>query len=161
MIKGWIIHKETAFAPRIAFLKHTHSTAQRWSLPVPIALAILPNGLRAEPSQSVSNSCPSKDFQEETKEYVARNPSFSATMSLKFFVTKWVVLNVSLKLASGRPPQESSRTHGSCQNSYLKTHFKINTCRRLSPKNYAGVTGNYAGVTTRHSLAILRKTLRF
>ena len=52
MIKGWIIHKEAAFAPRIVFLEHTHSTAQHWGLPVPIALAHLPNGLRAEPSQN-------------------------------------------------------------------------------------------------------------
>ena len=124
MIKGWIIHTETAFALRIVFLEHTHSTAQHWSLPVPIALAHLPNGLRAEPSQNVSNSCPSKDFQEETKEYVARNPSLSATVSLKFFVAKWVALHVSLKLASGRPPQESSRTHGSCQNSSLNNFSK-------------------------------------
>ena len=40
--------------------------------------------------------CPSKDFQEETKEYVARNPSFPATVSLKFFVAKWVALHVFL-----------------------------------------------------------------
>ena len=78
MIKGWIIHKETAFAPRVVFLEHTHSTAQHWSLPVPIPLAHLPNGLRAEPSRNISNLCPSKDFQEETKE------SFSAAVSLKF-----------------------------------------------------------------------------
>ena len=73
MIKGWIIHKQTAFAPRVVFLEHTHST-QRWSLPVPIALAHLPNGLRAEPSQNISKFVPK----------VARSPSFSATVSLKF-----------------------------------------------------------------------------
>ena len=58
------------------------------NLPVPIALAHLPNGLRAEPSQNISNLCPSKDFQEETKEHVAMNSSFSATVSLKCFFTK-------------------------------------------------------------------------
>ena len=31
---------------------------------------------------------------------------FSATVSLKFFVTKQVALHVSLKLASGRPPNK-------------------------------------------------------
>ena len=58
------------------------------NLPVPIALAHLPNGLRAEPSQNISNLCPSKGFQEETKEHVAMNSSFSATVSLKCFFTK-------------------------------------------------------------------------
>ena len=65
------------------------------NLPVPIALAHLPNGLRAKPSHNISNLCPSKDFQEKTKEYVARNPSFSATVSLKCFFTKWVALHDS------------------------------------------------------------------
>ena len=65
------------------------------NLPVPIALAHLPNGLRAEPSQNISNLCPSKDFQEETKEHVAMNSSFSATVSLKCFFTKWVALHDS------------------------------------------------------------------
>ena len=65
------------------------------NLPVPIALAHLPNGLRAEPSQNISNLCPSKYFQEETKEHVAMNSSFSATVSLKCFFTKWVALHDS------------------------------------------------------------------
>ena len=47
MIKGWILHKRTAFAPREVFVENTHCTTKRWSLPVPIALAHLPNGLRA------------------------------------------------------------------------------------------------------------------
>ena len=143
MIKGWIIHKQTAFGPRIVFLEHTHSTAQHWSLPVPIALAHLPNGLRAGPSQNVSNSCPSKDFQEETKEYVARNPSFSATVSLKFFVTKWVALHVSLMLASGRPPQESSRTHGSCQNSSLNNQNLQKTQSKKLRRSYGKSRRSY------------------
>ena len=65
------------------------------NLPVPIALAHLANGLRAKPSHNISNLCPSKDFQEKTKEYVARNPSFSATVSLKCFFTKWAALHDS------------------------------------------------------------------
>ena len=28
MMKGWIIHKQTTFAPRIVFLEHTHSKTQ-------------------------------------------------------------------------------------------------------------------------------------
>ena len=58
------------------------------NLPVPIALAHLPNGLRAEPSQNISILCPSKDFQEETNEDVEMNSSFSATVSLKYFFYK-------------------------------------------------------------------------
>ena len=85
------------------------------NLPVPIALAHLPNGLRAEPSQNISNLCPSKDFQEETKEHVAMNSSFSATVSLKCFFQSGLLsmilmlLNVSIKLASGRPPKKVAK----------------------------------------------------
>ena len=170
MIKGWIIHKETAFAPRIVFLEHTHSTAQHWSLPLPVALAHLPNGLRAGPSQNVSNSCPSKDFQEETKEYVARNPFLCNRVS-KVFCYKVGCSSCVFKACLRTAP----RTHGSCQNSSLKNCSIFKTFRRLSPKkcagvtanyagitgNYPGVTGNYAGVTTRHFKATLCKTLRF
>ena len=103
-------------------LDHTHgnclcaassSFGAHSNLPVPIALAHLPNGLRAEPSQNISNLCPSKYLQEETKEHVAMNSSFSATVSLKCFFLQsgllsmiLMLLNVSLKLASGRPPNK-------------------------------------------------------
>ena len=61
--------------------------------------------------------CPSKDVQKQTKEYVARNLSFSATVSLKLFY-KVGCFPAFLAFASRpRPPNKrSSRTQGSSQN---------------------------------------------
>ena len=98
MIKRWIIHKETLRLDHTqgnCFCAASSFSGAHSNLPVPIALAHLPNGLRAEPSQNISNLCPSKDFQEEAKEHVAMNSSFSATVSLKCFFAKWVALHDS------------------------------------------------------------------
>ena len=75
-IKGWIIHKQTAFAPRVVFLEHTHSTTQHWSLPVPIALAHLPNGLRTEPSQNISKLVPKQRLPRRNQGVCGREPLF-------------------------------------------------------------------------------------
>ena len=86
-----------------------------------------------------------------------------------------MLLNVSLKLASGRPPNKVVAELMVPVKLFCEKLFTIKACRRLSPKkyagvtgnyagvtgNYAGITGNYAGVTTCHFLTALCKTLRF
>ena len=82
------------------------------NLPVPIALAHLPNGLRAKPSHNISNLCPSKDFQEK-QGVCGKEPLFLCNRVSKVFFLQsgllsmiLMLLNVSLKLASGRPPNK-------------------------------------------------------
>ena len=88
MIKGWIIHKQTAFAPQVVFLEHTHSTTQRWSLPVPIALANLPNGLRAEPSQNIGKLVPKQRLPRRKQKVCGKEPLFLCNRVSKVFYKK-------------------------------------------------------------------------
>ena len=67
------------------FLEHTHSTTQHWSLPVPIALAHLPNGLRAEPSQNISKLVPKQRLPRRNQGVCGKGPLFLCNRVSKVF----------------------------------------------------------------------------
>ena len=106
------------------------SSGAHSNLPVPIALAHLPNGLRAEPSQNISNLCP---LPRRNQGACGSELIFLCNRVSKVFFLQsgllsmvFMLLNVSACLRTA--PQESSRTHGSCQNSSLKN------CSKSKPK---------------------------
>ena len=113
MIKGWIIQANCLCATSSFFWNTLiHSTTQHWSLPVPIALAHLPNGLRAEPSQNISKLVPKQRLPRRNQGVCGKEPLFLCNRVSKVFLFYKVALHDSygfkwcfLKLASGRPRQ--------------------------------------------------------
>ena len=149
-MKGWIIRKQTALAPRVDFWNTLIPQPNHWSLPVPIALAHLPKCQRAEPSQNI---VPQQRRPKTNQGVCGKEPLFPATMSLKLFYKVGCssgffslpldpLINIAELMVKTCKIQNLQKTEsGKLRRS--TGNYTVFT------RNSAGVTGNYTGVTTR------------